>query len=836
MRGFIRLAIAAILVAVLASLAGGTAAVAAPTPTPTGTLTLTTKDPAPGAALTFSYSTDRPDKKNWVALYNDPATGPTDEKSHGTSTGWSYVDSTTASGSGTVTIPSTGLTPGHDLVAYFLYADGYTWLAQPVTFRVGYTTTGTLKLTTAKPQAGGSLTFTYTTGKDNAAGKDWVAIYDDPKKSPLTQNYPGIGSTAWSYVSGTSGTVTVPAGALTAGHDVIAYLLYNDGYSWLAEPIVFRLAAASSGPDDSGTLTLLTTDPVAGQPLKFAFTTSTPNATNWIGVYDDPSTMPTGGKSNGASTTWEYVGNVTSGTVTIPAGGLTGGHDVAAVLLYNDGYVNLAPPITFALKVQPPVTGSASPITDHFATDDIVRPAAKPSSAFTYSVGGLWFGVGGKAAAPATFAKQGGPDWVSVSSDGVVSGTTPSAIPAHPPLVTVVATEADGVTGTLTLELPVAEPGAPPTVHAATLTMWDGGTHVDDPVEKLVRSVIVNRFDVVGLQNTGGQAAGIAGPLGWNVMEDPSGLAIIAPYPLTALAAPAAAPVIAAEASVNGTRVNVWDASLDTAGPDPAGVCTIGASAAVAAEKGTKRFTQARAIADAVAAERKASPNARLLLLGELNSPSDLDWTGAAGSANCGAGPVAWPVTKALESSGLTDAFRTARKDAVADPGGTAGILTTAGSTTAPSAAAQRPATLDRLDYIHLTGPITVQNANTVVDGFPLAPPSSAANRWISDRSAVEATLLLAAPPAGGGGTGGGGAGGGAGHAADPHSGSTAGLPDGLAGTGSVLGLIGVALAVAAVLVGGLVLLDRRRRRGTGTAELATAAPAQAAPTQEVKK
>lgn len=787
---------------------------AAAAPTPDGSLTLTNAMPAPGDKLTFSYTTDKPNVKNWVAVYNDPATGPTDEKTHGSSTDWAYANSTTASSTGTVSVASTGLTPGHDLVAYFLYADGYTWLAQPVVFRVGYSTTGTLKLTTANPQVGKSLEFSYATGRDNDAGKDWVAIYDDPKKSPLNQAYPGSGSTAWSYVSGTSGNVSIPAGALTSGHDVIAYLLYDDGYKWLAEPVVFRLAPAASGPTDDGTLNLLTTDPTAGKPLQFSFTTTTPNAMNWIGVYDDPSTIPTGGVSHGGSTTWAYIPNTTSGTVTIPSGGLTGGHNVAAVLLYNDGYVNLAPPITFALKSEPPLTGSTEPTTDHFLTDDIVRPAIKPATATMFTVAGLWAGAAGASPAAATFTKQAGPEWLTVGSDGTISGTTPAGVPAQTPLLTVTAAEASGVAGTVTIEIPIAEPGAPAVIHAATLSMWDGGSHVDDPVEKLAHSILVNRFDLVALQESGGQAAAVAHHLGWNLVEDATGLAVLAPYPLETQPAPTAAPAIAVTATIGDTKLNVWNTALDAGGTDASDVCTLGSAAAIQAEKATTRYAQAEALGTQVRATVNSAPGTRVLLLGALNSPSSLDWTGTPNAANCGAGQVAWPVTAELKAAGLTDAFRASRPSAQTDPGATIGILSGSAD------AASHPTLLDRRDYIDVAGPLTVQDANVVVDGFPTSSPT-AGNRWVSDRAAVEATLALAAPPASGGNPGNGGA---AGSPTDPgHGAAPSPAPKGtLAQTGDVIGLIAVSLAATAVIVGGLTILIRRRY---GTADPTPTAP-----------
>jgi endonuclease/exonuclease/phosphatase family metal-dependent hydrolase len=806
------LAVVAVIAMVVGPEAAGTPAVAA-SAAPAGTLTLTDAHPAPGDPLTFAFTTDSPDVKNWVAVYDDPAKGPTDQTSHGSSTDWAYVDASAPSSSGTVTVPSTGLTPGHDIVAYLLHSDGYTWLAQPVTFRIGYPTTGSLELTTASPQTGGSLTFSYTTGKDNAAGMDWIALYDDPKKSPVDQSYPGMNSTAWSYVTGTSGSITIPAGTLTSGHDVIAYLLYDDGYTWLAQPIVFRLAPAAGGPTADGTIALQTVDPVVGNSLTFSFTTTTPHANNWIGVYNDPSTIPSGGVSHGGSTTWEYVGDAASGTVTIPGGGLTAGHPIAAILLYDDGYVALSPPITFTLKPPPPLVGSTTPKTDHFVADDIVEPPARPASAISHSVAGLWFGVAGASPAPASFAKQSGPDWVSVAADGSITGMAPTGAPVHPVLVSVAATEADGTTGSITVELPIAEPGAPPVVHAATLSLWDGGSHVDDAVEKLVRSVLINRFDIVSLQATAGKAAAVAQHLGWNASESGAGLAILAPYALTTAELPASVPALAVVATVGGVRLQLWDTALTGDAPDPAGVCTAGAEAAVAAQKASARFAQASAVAGAIASARSASPTDRVLVLGRFDSPSQLDWTAADAASHCGVGPVAWPITEAFQKAGLTDAYRSAHPDATADPGATAGILGGA------SPAAARPANLDRLDYIHYSGDISVQNANVVVDGFPAAPPSSAGNRWVSDHAAVEATLLLSSAATGGGGAGSPGAHSDPGTAAG--SGKAAGLPGALAWTGSGFWAAGVALValIALIAVGGFLLLRRRDSIATVIAE-----------------
>jgi hypothetical protein len=273
-------------VGILGSIAAGGSAFAAASATPSadGTLQLVTANPAPGDDLTFSYTTSTPNTKNWIAVYDSAASGPTDQKSHGTSTDWAYVDATTASGSGTVTVHGAKLTPGHDITAYLLYSDGYTWLAKPVTFTVGYATTGTLALTTAAPTVGSPLTFSYATDQPNA--KNWVAIYDDPAGAPVNEKLVSS-SSEYSYAGASSGTVTIPSAALTAGHDVVAYFLHDDGYTWLATPITFQLVAAAStpaGPTASGTLTLKAAGARVGDDIQFSFTTDSPKELNWIGI------------------------------------------------------------------------------------------------------------------------------------------------------------------------------------------------------------------------------------------------------------------------------------------------------------------------------------------------------------------------------------------------------------------------------------------------------------------------------------------------------------------------------------------------------------------------
>lgn len=53
--------------------------------------------------------------------------------------------------------------------------------------------------------------------------------------------------------------------------------------------------AAAAVPTDGGSLHLDTTGAHVGDTVRFTFATATPDATNWIGVYTDPATVPSDG-------------------------------------------------------------------------------------------------------------------------------------------------------------------------------------------------------------------------------------------------------------------------------------------------------------------------------------------------------------------------------------------------------------------------------------------------------------------------------------------------------------------------------------------------------------
>ncbi|MGQ5656547.1 endonuclease/exonuclease/phosphatase family protein [Streptomyces sp. EKR5.2] len=203
-----------------------------------------TTPPQRGDKLTFTWSTDAPDPKNWIGVYD----GDRLPGSGGGSLVWTYVSGT----SGQTTLDTSGLSGG-PYTAYLLAKDGYGVLAktEPFTFE-GAPTGDSLELKTTAPFEGDKLSFHWTTDAPDA--KNWVGVYDGSR-------VPGNGaSLAWEYTPGASGDITIDTSGLSGG-PYTAYLLAKDGYGILARTTPFSFAVRPVIPRPHAVVDALTTDP-----------------------------------------------------------------------------------------------------------------------------------------------------------------------------------------------------------------------------------------------------------------------------------------------------------------------------------------------------------------------------------------------------------------------------------------------------------------------------------------------------------------------------------------------------------------------------------------------
>ncbi|MFD4655875.1 endonuclease/exonuclease/phosphatase family protein [Kitasatospora sp. NPDC058444] len=466
------------------------------------------------------------------------------------------------------------------------------------------------------------------------------------------------------------------------------------------------------------------TNPTEGDRLTFHWTTDAPDAKNWVGIYD-------GGRQpgNGSSLLWKYTPG-TSGDVQLDTSALTDG-PYTAYLLAKDGYGILARTEPFTFRPKPAV------VRPHAAVDSFTATPVAPGAAVTVRLGGLWSRPAGNPAGSATHRKVAGPAWASVSADGTLTGTAPATPGRNPEPVVVGVKDSAGATDTVTVLVPVVDPAAPLRLKTASWNLHDAGAAHADALEKQLRVVLAQGLDVLALQETAGERARtLADALGWYAYQSPGSVGILSRHPLADITAPTAElPAAAATLRLPGGRsVRFWAAHLDEAGYGPYAVQDGRTAAEVeAAENGSLRLKQARALAAAVRAD--IARRIPVVLAGALSSPSHRDWTAATAAAHQGVGPLAWPVTVALQGAGLTDTFREECPDPVKAPG----------ATWSPTRKrrGERPEPQDRIDYVQYAGPLKLVEAHTLVADWPQPEPGSAANEWPSDTAAAVATFRL---------------------------------------------------------------------------------------------
>ena len=500
---------------------------------------------------------------------------------------------------------------------------------------------------------------------------------------------------------------------------------------WWRRAIASAAAAAAvlagvSAPAqaEAGTLTLA--GPVAvGEQARFAYGTGDPDAANWIGVYrsgegpvDEEYTEP--------SLAWVYAPDA-EGEATVDTSGLRAG-DYTAYFLAKDGYAWLADPVDFTVADDRPVS---------FPTDGITLRNARKGDAYEASVGGLASG-GGEAV---TFRNTGGPAWVRVAEDGTLTGTPDGGRDAE---VAIEATGADGSTATITATVPVRgkKQDLVDELNVMSFNTWHAGTQVNGYHEKQLRSLVESDADIVGMQETEGEAAErLAQALGWDHWQTSGSLGVISRYPITEERGTVNASG-SVKIALDGTdsEVVVWDVHLGYTPYGPYDACDSGMSVDRILEREAEsgRTPQITDTVEAMQDDLAAADEDPVLLMGDFNSPSHLDWTEELREKNCGYADVPWPASTVPTDAGLTDSFREAHPDPADVPG----------TTWSPLFPKRDGATgvdepQDRIDFIYYAGPLAVEESRTLVAGEPKVYPDHADNEWTSDHASVMTTFSL---------------------------------------------------------------------------------------------
>ncbi|MBZ4016416.1 HAD-IA family hydrolase [Streptomyces purpurogeneiscleroticus] len=378
----------------------------------------------------------------------------------------------------------------------------------------------------------------------------------------------------------------------------------------------------------------------------------------------------------------------------------------------------------------------------YFLTGSLTTRNARVGERFRAGIAGLLRGAGPDAV---TFAAEHGADWAEVTPDGTVHGTPRTAGTAE---ITVIATDSAGGRARLGVRIPVVGADDPLVRELKVMSwnLWFGGTKVDDHRDKQLRILLDADVDLVGIQENHFTAAEeLAAALGWDYHQAGQNLAVLSRYPIEARHGSPD------PGFYGGTGVTVrldtrtdtglphevvlWSTHLNYTPYGPYDACFDGLTAAELADReaSSGRLAQMHDMLDAMAGQLADRDTTPVLLLGDFNAPSHLDWTEATAPLHGGRGAVPWPVTRAAEAAGLRDSYRTIHADPLRHPG-----FTWSPIHDAHEDGSGRPEPQDRIDFVLYAGAALMPRTSAAyVTGANNLFPDVAANDWPSDHAAV---------------------------------------------------------------------------------------------------
>lgn len=287
--------------------------------------------------------------------------------------------------------------------------------------------------------------------------------------------------------------------------------------------------------------------------------------------------------------------------------------------------------------------------------------------------------------------------------------------------------------------------GLPDSFSVLTLNMWHGGDAGKRPLEDTATMLRRLGADATCLQETRGLGVGwpdngkvLADQLGWNYAAFSGNRGIATRHPIVERTKNSVVVQLP-----SGRRVQVACVHLPPAPYQPYQLLEIPyqdapflstAEQAVAAARAARGANVESLLLDLEDALDDETP---LVVGGDFNEPSHLDWTSGAKAAGACPLAVEWPTSAKLAEAGLVDSWRTLHPDPLAWPG------LTWTPTTSPDDPKDRH---DRIDWLlHAGGGIKPLRVRLV--GESSATCEVVFKSWPSDHRAVLATYILTGDP-----------------------------------------------------------------------------------------
>lgn len=430
--------------------------------------------------------------------------------------------------------------------------------------------------------------------------------------------------------------------------------------------LALLLGAGSIAANAAPVLTLNKSIYAPGEVISASFSGGPGNAKDWIGIYLATETSPDG---DPVSLNWSYTHGtktavatnaLTSGTVNL-ANTLSAGN-YRAWFFSNDGYTSLVTPVAFSV-------GTVSPSS--WVVGNIRLAEGVTSTAYNGKIGAYATASTGR-----VFSKVSGPNWLSVSSTGVVTGTPGVGDKGIQKFVVRVTSGTPVVVADASLAIEVFQDGQEHLGRFSVMTYntWKEWTQVTNGYEKGLASIIKAEVDLVGLQESSTtKAQQLADDLGWHRAASGTGSSqIVSRYPIMETFTAGIAIGARVRISKNPVRdVIIFNCHLDYLyyGPYAAQVSGATPASVLQEENRSQRAAQMATILQNMQTRISQADQIPIFLTGDFNAPSHLDWTQSTSPNHGGVANVAWPASTAVAAAGLADSFRQAHPDPAALPG-----------------------------------------------------------------------------------------------------------------------------------------------------------------------
>ncbi len=238
----------------------------------------------------------------------------------------------------------------------------------------------------------------------------------------------------------------------------------------------------------------------------------------------------------------------------------------------------------------------------------------------------------------------------------------------------------------------------PTTFRVLSFNIWAGGESDGQPLEQTAAVIRASQADIAGLQEVKANARAIADLLGWKHVQQNDSCAVLSRFRILGTTRLKHGVRLCMD---GGQKLYAFNVHLPAAPYQPYQLLRIPykdapflktEAEAIAAAREARGRELSSVLEEIASVTETELP---IVLTGDFNEPSHLDWTADAASAGRHPLKVDYPTSHAVNDAGFSDTFRTLHPDEERAPGHTWTPLTTADDSLDHH---------DRIDFVYARG------------------------------------------------------------------------------------------------------------------------------------